>query len=328
MTVTEEPRQATSDLPDANALIKEARQRQRRRWTGGAIVVLAMMVSVVSYAIVSKPSARARHTRTSSPSKTAPAQPGPFVTPKAPYALAVAPNGDLLVVDTGRDQILRRLPSGKFRVVGGSGKHGFSGDGGQAVGAELDIQNDSGIAVAKDGTIYFSDTGNGRVREVLPNGIIKTIVGGGTRTLGQGSMPALSASLSPWGLAIGPNGELYIAANAVYRLGPGGILRWVVGKSVPLPKNYCWDCNPAIQNDFLNTDRLALDGAGDLYVAGGGGWGLYEMTAKGASVSFVGKVPLPMARLRPILTARSSMPTTPGCLRVHRTASPRSSMPT
>jgi len=49
-----------------------------------------------------------------------------------------------------------------------------------------------------------------------------------------------------------------------------------------LPKNYCWDCNPAIQNDFLNADRLALDGAGDLYVAGGGGWGLYEMTAKGA----------------------------------------------
>ena len=80
----------------------------------------------------------------------------------------MAPNGDLLVVDSGRDRILRRLPSGKFQVLAGDGERGFSGDGGQAVRAKLDIQNDSGIAVAKNGTVYFSDTGNGRVREKRP----------------------------------------------------------------------------------------------------------------------------------------------------------------
>jgi hypothetical protein len=133
--------------------------------------------------------------------------------------------------------------------------------------------------------VYFSDSGNGRVRVVLPNGVIKTVVGGGTRALGVNSVPALSASLNGVaGLAIGPNGELYIAANAVYRLGPGGVLHWVVGKWVPpkdWPKGWNVYSNPAIQPDFLTTQRLAFDGNGDLLVASGGAFGLYEMTRTG-----------------------------------------------
>ena len=72
-------------LPDAEALIIEARQRQHRRWLIiGIIVVIAMIVSAVSYAFVSRPSTRARHTgKSSSPSKTL-AQSGPFVSPKPP----------------------------------------------------------------------------------------------------------------------------------------------------------------------------------------------------------------------------------------------------
>jgi zona occludens toxin (predicted ATPase) len=76
----------------------------------GVVVLMAVTVSGVIYAIVSGPSARTRRTGTSSPTKTVSAS-GAYVSPKAPYALAVTPNGDLLVVDSGRDQILRRLPS-------------------------------------------------------------------------------------------------------------------------------------------------------------------------------------------------------------------------
>jgi len=278
------------DIPDAEALIAEARNRQRRRWFFiGIIVVIAMIVSGVSYFVDKGPSARARHTGTSSTSKTL-AQSGPFVSPKAPYILAVAPNGDLLVVDTGRDQILRRLPSGKFQVVAGDGKRGFSGDGGSAVRARINVQGDSGLAVARNGTFYFADSGNGRVREVPPDGIIKTVAGGGRAPLGTEPVVAIKAKFpEPWGvfgLAIGPNAQLYIGSTkGVYRLGPGGVLYWVVGEA-PLP-NSCWDCNPGNQNDFTPAIRLAFDGNGDLLVAGGGGWGLYEMTRTGR-LRFVG----------------------------------------
>ena len=149
--------------------------------------------------------------------------------------------------------------------------------------ARINVQGDSGITVANNGSIYFADSGNGRVREILPNRIINTVAGGGTRLLGLSPMPALRVSLKGVaGLTIGPNAELYIAANSVYRLGTGGILHWVVGKTLPpkdLPKN--WGgvySNPAIQSDFTPAIRLAFDARGDLLVAGGPGGGLYEMT--------------------------------------------------
>ena len=140
---------------------------------------------------------------------------------KAPHGLAVARNGDLYIVDTGRDQVLRRLPPGILQVVAGNGHRGFSGDGGPARDAELSLANDSGIAVARNGTLDIADSGNGRVRAVLANGIIETVAGDGKRGgPGQGLIlhktPALDTSLGEAaGLAIGPNGDLYIAAANV-----------------------------------------------------------------------------------------------------------------
>jgi hypothetical protein len=291
MRVIEEPQQTAASVPDAEALIKEARQRQRRRrLLIGIVVLIAMVVSGITYAIVSRPSARARHTGTSSPTKTVSvAQSGSYVSPKAPHSLTIAPNGDLLVVDSDRDQILRRLPSGKFQVLAGDGKRGFSGDGGPAVHAELRLDYQAGIAVTRNGTVYFADALNGRIREVLSDGIIKTVAGGGNIPLGTKPVAALSATFggpfSLFALAIVPNGQLYIGTSGVYRLSPDGVLHWVVGKLVPpkdLPKG--WGgvySNPAIQSDFMPATRLAFDGKGDLLVAGGGGWGLYKMTRSG-----------------------------------------------
>ncbi len=287
MRVIEEPWQATADLRDAEAVITQARYRQHRHRLLIAIVMLGgLIVGAASYAVVSSPSGQLRDTSTLSATwSISVAQSRLFVSPRHPYGLAVGPNGDLFIIDSGRDQILRHLPSGKFHVVAGDGKRGYSGDGGPAVQAKLQLENNSGLAIARNGTVYFSDTGNGRVREVLPNGIIKTVAGGGTKTIGQGSLPALRVSFSKQfsvaGLAIAPDGELYIAAGDVYRLGPGGILHWVIGKRV-FPKN--WGgvySNPAAQIDFTSPQRLAFDGNGDLLVAGGGGWGLYEMTKRG-----------------------------------------------
>jgi len=214
---------------------------------------------------------------------------GSSVAPKEPEALAAGPEGRLYIVDTGRDEVLQRLPNGKFAVVAGDGKTGYSGDGGPAVDARLALDADSGVAVGANGTLYIADSGNDRVRGVLLNGTIETVAGGGNVALSTTKpVPAREASLnepngSVAGLAIGPDDELYFAINSgVYRLAPNGELYWVVGEYKPLPKNYSWDGNPAVQNDFLHANRVAFDGKGDLYVAGGGGlYGLYEKTASG-----------------------------------------------
>jgi len=211
---------------------------------------------------------------------------GPIVVPEHPNGMAIAPDGTLYVIDSGRDEVLRLTSDGQFQVVAGGGRRGFSGDGGQAIDAAIDVESDSGIAVARNGTVYFADTSNGRVREVLPDGVIETVIGGGSRAIAQGALLAREVSLSKQftvtGLAIGPGGDLYVAAGPVYRLGRNGQLQWVVGKDIRPPKDWAGVyANPAVQLDFANSSRIAFDGRGDLLDAGGGGWGLYERTASG-----------------------------------------------
>ena len=255
---------------------------------------MAIIVGGVIYAIVSRPSARARPTRTSSPTKTVSvSQSGSNVSPKAPYSLAVTPNGDLLVVDSGRDQILLHVPSGKFQVVAGDGKRGFSGDGGPAVRAELNVQPWSGVAVARNGTVYFADSGNGRVREVLPNGIIETVVGGGKRALpdrvGE-QVPARQASLDDVaGIAIGPKGNIAIAAQFIVSLTPGGNIVWVAGSHNWRP--WCAKCSIGEYN-FQSVDQLAFDGVGDLVATSASfpevAFGIAEIRADGLLVDLGG----------------------------------------
>jgi sugar lactone lactonase YvrE len=273
------------------ALIEEARQHRRRRRRRIQIVLgIVLFVSAAAYFLSARNSSSHQTTAITAQSKPITAEVGNLVAPEHPYQMTVSTAGTLFVVDGGRDQILRRLASGKFEVVAGDGKHGFSGVGGQAVKARINITPDSGI-VTRDGVLYFSDTGNNRICEVLPDGIIKTVVGGGENQLGVEEEPALSVDLNyPTGLTVGPDGDLYLAAiKGIYRLNPDGDLQWVAGKKGVIPKNWhgVWS-SPAIQYDFTYPLQIAFDSQGNLFDAGGGGgWGLYERTHTG-QLKFLG----------------------------------------
>ncbi len=203
-----------------------------------------------------------------------------------PTALAVSPTGVLYVIDIERNQILRRLSDGRFQVVAGNGHRGFAGDGGPALNAEVSLRYQSSLAIASNGTVYFADNGNGRVREILPNGVIQTVAGGGDATLGTEPVAATRADLGVNelnGVTLGPNHELYLADNGVYRL-ERGVLHWVVGSVEPrLNRGFRgYNMNPAVQKDFDPAYTLAFDGDGNLLVGGGNTWSLYERTPEGA----------------------------------------------
>lgn len=233
----------------------------------------------------SKPTKPSLTTATSQPSREGAPVAGAVVTPRQPGKLAVGSNGDLYVIDGGRDEILRRLPNGKWRVIAGDGRQGFAGDGGPAIRAELQVGRWSGIAIARNGTIYFSDSGNGRVREVLPDGIIETVAGGGRLPLPDRAgekVPALRAALSdPLGVALGPTGSLAIAAPLVISLERDGDLTWIAGAKRFVP--WCKTCDIG-EDNFYDADQLAYDGAGDLLVSSDNipvGYGVAEVRANG-----------------------------------------------
>jgi hypothetical protein len=263
LTVQEQP---VVEL-DAEALFKEARRRERRRRAGITAVALAVVGVSVASVLLLDGRAGGRRVPTASKRSVGPAA-APSTAPKQPTSLALSKARVLYIVDPGRDQILRRLRNGRFNVVAGSGRQGFSGDGGPASKAALRLGDDSDIAVSTNGTVFFADTGNNRVRAVLRDGRIETVAGDGRRIRHDAnppyltsSRPALRAELDdPSGLAFGPGGKLYISAQDVVALSRGGRLSYFAGST-----HAGWTAESRLIDGYPN--GIAFDRAGDLFVS-------------------------------------------------------------
>jgi sugar lactone lactonase YvrE len=129
----------------------------------------------------------------------------------APYltAIAVAPDGKVYACE---HNLVRAgsAGAGPITIAGWAQGGGFSGDGGPASSALL--RAPEGIAVHADGRIFFSDTGNHRVRVILPDGRIETIAGGGHEA--EGFTATTMPLLNPSGLSIDSSGGLWVSDSA------------------------------------------------------------------------------------------------------------------
>ncbi|MCC6475374.1 MAG: hypothetical protein IT514_16705, partial [Burkholderiales bacterium] len=175
------------------------------------------------------------------------------------------PIGKAIYLGDGRRRRAEAL-GGTVTTVAGSGLGGWSlGDGGPARNAVLDTP--SGVVAAPDGSVYLSDTGHSRIRKVSPSGIISTVAGTGVSgSTGDGG-PAAQAQLQvPRGLAMGPDGSLYIAdqASRVRKVSPGGIISTVAGTGVA---GFGGDGGPATQAQLKAPFGVAVGTDGVVYIA-------------------------------------------------------------
>ncbi len=137
-----------------------------------------------------------------------------------PTGVALGADGSLYIDAGGR---IRRVgPDGIISTVAGNGICCFSGDGGPALEASLDVP--WGVAIGADGSLYIPGYDNQRIRRVGPDGIISTVAGNGIGGFSGDGGPALEASLKrPSGVAVGADGSLYIADqlnNRIRRVSP------------------------------------------------------------------------------------------------------------
>lgn len=87
----------------------------------------------------------------------------------SPRGVVVDDMGDIFIADTGHNRILQVTPDGGVHDIAGSGAAGFAGDGGPAAGAVLN--SPQGLFLDGAGNLYFADTGNNRVRRLLPDAV-------------------------------------------------------------------------------------------------------------------------------------------------------------
>src|SRR4051794_39358829 len=127
-----------------------------------------------------------------------------------PNGLAMDAGGNIYVADSGNHVVRKFAPEGSITTVAGKGTPGFSGDGGPAANAGLN----GPVALTFDsaGALYIADSGNQRIRKVLPNGTITTLAGNGSWGFSGDGGPAPNAQLSfPNGVAVDAAGNLYIS---------------------------------------------------------------------------------------------------------------------
>jgi sugar lactone lactonase YvrE len=182
-----------------------------------------------------------------------------------PSALAVAPDGGVLVADEMNHRIRRITPSGIIDTVAGDGSRGDgdgdddNGDGGPAERARLD--SPCAVAVDGAGSLYIGEAGSPRVRRISGDGVISTVVAVSGRSGGSGAADAGETFL-PAGLAVDATGRLYIADPAgrrVLLLGTDGTLRVLAG-----PPGEGGDATAV---DWSAPCAVAVDGQGAVYVA-------------------------------------------------------------
>ena len=203
----------------------------------------------------------------------------------APRGIFLDSTGDMYIADSGTQRV---------RKVSGSGAskgdiNTYAGGGlsdGPATAAIFAANRD--VAVDNAGNIYVADTANNRIRKIS-GGNVSTVAGNGIGTYYGNGKPALTANLNqPWGLTVDNSGNIYIAdtSNLVIRvvntqssplslyggqlvIQPGFIATVAGMNAKPCtgPAPGCGDGGPATSATFAEPGQVALDSAGNIFVA-------------------------------------------------------------
>lgn len=186
-----------------------------------------------------------------------------------PYEMAWDKMGNLFFVELG-NHCVRRVDAktGVITTVAGTGKAGFSGDGGPATNAELNQPHS--LAFDAAGHLYICDIINHRIRQVdMQTGLIRTWSGTGEKkTAADGSPITGSALNGPRALAFTPDGQCWLAlreGNAVLLLDPrANTLKRVAGTG---KSGFTGNGGPALAATLAGPKCVGLDAVGNVYLA-------------------------------------------------------------
>ena len=185
-----------------------------------------------------------------------------------PLGIAVDGSGNVYVGDANNRRVRRINTAGIISTVAGNGIGGYSGDGGVATAAQLQVL--WGLATDAAGYVYVCDAWNSRVRKVdpAPGGLITTVAGNGYQGFDGDGGAATSARLNlPTGVYVNNDGEIFIADcrnNRVRKVSTGGIISTIAGNGTP---GFSGDNGLAVNAALHGPLSVYGDGSGGIYIA-------------------------------------------------------------
>ncbi|MGE5096806.1 MAG: hypothetical protein ACM3SO_16840 [Betaproteobacteria bacterium] len=202
----------------------------------------------------------------------------------ASRGIATDAQGNLYVADTTNHVIRLITPAGMVSTLAGTGVKG-NADG---PASSATFSSPSAVAVDKLGNVYVGDTGNTAIRSIPRDGVVTTLAGG----LGNGGHadgPAAQARFGAiMGLAVDDLGNLYIAdwsVQVIMKLGRDGMVSTIAG--TPMVVGVA--DGPASTATFYAPSGIAVDPAGNVYVADKGNRAIRRISADGIVTTIAGK---------------------------------------
>lgn len=183
-----------------------------------------------------------------------------------PAAIALDGSGNIYVADMMNQRVRKITADGIIRTVAGAGTEGFGGDGGPGPAAAL--SSPSSVALDSSGNVFIADSNNSRIRKIDPLGTISTFAGNGNFNFAGDGGQARNAVLNrPSGVVVDASGNVYVSDtrnNRVRKIAANGVITTVAGRG---GAGFAGDGGPGTEALLNEPGGLALDGAGNLYVA-------------------------------------------------------------
>ncbi len=153
-----------------------------------------------------------------------------------------------------------------IETFAGSGKQGFSGDGGPATSATID--NPFGVVRGPDGAIWFCEYTGQRIRRVAPDGTISTVAGTGQKGYSGDGGPASEATFNlPHEIRFDRDGNLFVvdmANHAVRKIDrKTNVITTIAGTGKP---GYSGDEGPATAAQLKQPHSIQFGPDGNLFI--------------------------------------------------------------
>ncbi len=182
-----------------------------------------------------------------------------------PFDLRTDPTGNLFFTDRLNQRVRKVSPAGIITTFAGTGTPGFSGDGGPATNATMQVLN--GMCFDLSWNMYIADGPNSRVRKVNGAGIISTFAGSALAGFGGDGGPAVAAKMyDEYGVAQDYSGNIYIADsynNRIRKVDLAGIITTIAGTGMA---GFSGDGGPATDAELSWPTGMVFDHMGNLYI--------------------------------------------------------------